>query len=124
MTWRKPPRHPHRFMSIKLHNYLRTYRKRVGFSQADVAFLLGCARGSKVSRYERCARQPSLRCALAYSVVLGVPLPELFAGVHAQVEQKIVNRAGALTNRLVAAKTDGVTAQKLAALKAITDPQD
>lgn len=111
-------------MSLKLHNYLRTYRKRAGFSQADVAFLLGCAGGSKVSRYERFAREPSLKAALAYSVVFGVPLQELFAGVHAKVEQAIVKRAGALSDRLVAAKTDRVTAQKLAVLKAMTGPQD
>ena len=111
-------------MSLKLHNYLRTYRKRAGFSQADVAFLLGCAGGSKVSRYERFAREPALKAALAYSVVFGVPLQELFAGVHAKIEQTIVKRAGVLSDRLAASKADRITAQKLAALKAITDPLD
>ena len=45
-------------MASYLHNYLRTYRKRAGLSQAEVAFLLGCHSGAKVSRYEHAARRP------------------------------------------------------------------
>ena len=37
----------------KLENYLRTYRKRSGLTQREVAFLVGCRNGAQVSRYER-----------------------------------------------------------------------
>ena len=55
-------------MSHKLQNYLRTYRKRSGLSQDEVAFLLGCQTGAKVSRYEPFARKPSLETLFAYEV--------------------------------------------------------
>jgi|SRR6266576_4678451 len=60
-------------MSHKLENYLRTYRKQSGLSQDEVAFLLGCQTGTKVSRYERFARKPSLETLFAYEVVFGAP---------------------------------------------------
>ena len=47
-------------MTHNLENYLRTYRKRSNLSQDEVAFLLGCRGGTKVSRYERHARKPNL----------------------------------------------------------------
>jgi transcriptional regulator with XRE-family HTH domain len=69
-------------MSYKLENYLRTYRKRSGLSQDEMAFLLGCQNGTKVSRYERFARKPNLETLFAYEVVFGAPARELFAGVY------------------------------------------
>jgi hypothetical protein len=36
----------------KLQNYLRMYRKRFGFSQDELAFLLSCHSGATMSRYE------------------------------------------------------------------------
>ena len=52
-----------------LPNYLQSQRKRLSLSQEEVAFLLGI-RGmntaAKVCRDEKCAREPSLRDALAY----------------------------------------------------------
>jgi transcriptional regulator with XRE-family HTH domain len=73
-------------MSSKLKNYLRTYRKRAGLSQDEMAFLLGCRSGSKVSRYECFARQPGLETALAYKIIFRVPTCELFGGVFQQIE--------------------------------------
>jgi len=70
------------FMAYKLNNYLRTYRKRASLSQDEVAYLLGCRSGAKVSRYERFARQPTLQTALAYEAIFGVPVRELFAGIY------------------------------------------
>jgi len=66
----------------KLHNYLKTYRRRAGLSQDELAYLLGCADGAKVSRYERRERQPSLETLLAYQVLLGPDASELFAGLY------------------------------------------
>src|SRR2546428_10823137 len=105
--------------SHRLPNYLKTYRKRAGLSQDEVAFLLGCRSGAKVSRYERLARRPSLETAFAYEAVFGVPARDLFAGVYEKVESDIVKRARVLAGKLTAAKPDRVMLRKLQSLKAM-----
>jgi transcriptional regulator with XRE-family HTH domain len=107
-------------MSHKLENYLRTYRKRSGLSQDEVAFLLGCQNGTKVSRYERCSRKPSLETVLAYVIVFGAPGRELFAGTFEKVENKLSKRAQLLTRKLNRATPDRMATRKLQILKAIT----
>ena len=79
-----------------LSNYLRTHRKRLAFSQEEVAFLLGVNgtdKATKVSRDENSAREPSLQSALAYEAIYGTPVRELFAGLYEQVEEKVAERA-------------------------------
>ena len=107
-------------MSHKLQNYLRTYRKRSSLSQDEVAFLLGCQTGTKVSRYERSARKPNLETILAYVVVFGTRGRELFAGTFQKVEKRIVNRAQLLTRKLSRATPTAAAARKLQILEAIT----
>ena len=83
-----------------LSNYLRTNRKRLALSQEEVAFLLGVNgmdKGIKVSRDENRAREPSLATALAYEVIYGKPVRELFAGVYEHVERKVAERAKLLS---------------------------
>jgi transcriptional regulator with XRE-family HTH domain len=106
-------------MSAKLPNYLRAYRKRAGFSQADMAFLLGCLSSAKVSRYEHFSRQPNLRTVFIYEVVFQVPARVLFAGMFRDVERATIRRAQALARKLNTAKPDSLTARRLQALKAI-----
>lgn len=96
----------------KLTNYLRTCRKRGHLSQDEVAFLLGGKSGSKVSRYERFTREPSLQTAMAFEVIYGVLVRELFAGVFQRVESRTVKRARLLARRL--GKTDS---NRLAVIK-------
>ena len=107
-------------MSRKLKNYLRTYRKRAGLSQVEMAYLLGCRSGAKVSRYERFARQPSLQAVFAYEVVFGVPARELFGGVFQQVEGATLRRAQSLVRKLKATKPDSIAARKLKVLRSAT----
>jgi transcriptional regulator with XRE-family HTH domain len=87
-------------MSRKLTNYLRTYRKRAGLTQGELAFLLGCRNGAKVSRYERLQRVPTLQTALAYEAVLGVPARELFAGMFEEIQRTAKRRVRSLIKRL------------------------
>jgi transcriptional regulator with XRE-family HTH domain len=85
-----------------LSNYLRTNRKKSALSQEEVAFLLGGigeSKGSKISRYESCSREPTLSAALAYEVIYGKPVRELFAGLYQQVEQNVAERAKLLSYR-------------------------
>src|SRR5258705_177541 len=85
-----------------LSNYLRTHRKRLALSQEEVAFLLGVNgpnKEIKVCRDENNAREPSLQTALAYEVIYGKPVRELFAGLYEQVEGKVAERARLLSYR-------------------------
>lgn len=107
-------------MSAPLQSYLRTYRKRSGFSQDELAFLLGNQSGTKVSRYERLARQPSLRTVFAYEVIFGAPVRNLFAGFYRKVEKTTVARGRLLAKKLNTAKPDRFTAHKLTILKALS----
>lgn len=84
-------------MARKLDNYLKTHRKRAGFSQDDIAFLIGMSDGTKVSRYERRRRRPSLETALALEALFGVPTRELFPGVFLRAEQRMRQRARQLS---------------------------
>ena len=56
-------------------------------------------KGSKVSRDESFSREPSLRAALAYEVIYGKSVRELFAGLYEQVEQDVAQRAKLLIYR-------------------------
>ena len=86
-----------------LSNYLRTYRKRSGLSQAELGLLLGGRDRSKVSRYERTARLPNLDTVFAYEVIFGVPARELFAGLYSEVEVRIYEQATLLSEKLAEA---------------------
>ena len=104
-------------MSYKLKNYLRTHRKRAGLSQDEMAYLLGCRSGTKISRYERFARQPNLQTAFAYEVIFRVPARELFGGVFQQVEHATLKRVQLLVRKLNTANPDRMTALKLKVLR-------
>jgi transcriptional regulator with XRE-family HTH domain len=85
----------------KLHNYLRTYRKRTGFFQDELAFLLGTEGGGPaISRYEHFVREPTLQTALACEVILRVPVRELFAGMYEEAERKTLERVRLLSEKL------------------------
>jgi transcriptional regulator with XRE-family HTH domain len=84
----------------RLPNYLRTYRKHSGLSQSEVSFLIRLKDKSELSRYERSARQPSLRTALACQEVYGKPVSELFAGLSDSVARDSRHRMKGLRTRL------------------------
>lgn len=106
-------------MSQRLPNYFKTHRKRTGFSQDEVAFLLGLSGGDKVSRLERRARVPTVETLLAYEAVFGVPASELVAGLYEKVEEQTRRRANVLARRLERGEKDLRTEQKLASLQAV-----
>ena len=78
--------------SPRLENYLRTYRKRSGLTQREVAFLLGSKNGAQLSRYEKHRRLPPLHTALAFETIFKIPLPELFAGLRESVGRETSER--------------------------------
>jgi transcriptional regulator with XRE-family HTH domain len=107
-------------LSRKLPNYLRTWRKRSGLSQKEVAFLLGCRYSNKVSHYERFTRQPNLETVFACEALFGVPARELFAGMYQKVEETIRQRGQILVEKLNVEKPDRITRWKLENLTAMT----
>ena len=91
------------FIPMKsLPNYLQSQRQRLAISQEEIGFLLGLNgmnKGNKVCRDETFAREPSLLDALAYEVIYGRPVRELFAGLHQQAQQRVAERAKVLSFR-------------------------
>ena len=106
--------------SRKLTNYLRTARRRAGFSQDEIAFLLGVHDGTKLCRYEQFRRVPLLKTALALEIVFASPARELFAGTYEQLERDIRKRARRLIRKLERAPRTRSTDAKLELLRAIT----
>ena len=85
-----------------LPNYLKSQRKHLSLSQEEVGFLLGIGgmgKGEKVCRDENFARASSLEDALAYEVIYGRPVRELFAGMYQQAAQDVAARAKILNFR-------------------------
>lgn len=103
--------------SRKLPNYLRLYRKRLGFSEDEIAFLLGVRHAGQVSRYEHFHRVPCLLTALAYHVILRTSPPELFGGKYQKVERQVRRRAKRLLKKLEEGGAGRSSARKLAWLR-------
>jgi transcriptional regulator with XRE-family HTH domain len=104
--------------SSSLPNYLRMHRRRAGLTQADMAYLLGTQSSGRVSRYERFARRPALETAMAFEIILGVPVGDLFAGVREDVEYEVKKRARRLRRRLTQRQANR---RPLAAVAAVLD---
>lgn len=81
---------------LPLSTYLRSYRRKGGLSQDEVAFLLGTVSGTTVSRHENGTRQPILETVLAYEFIFGVPARELYRGVYRRAGARIAVRVRAL----------------------------
>ena len=99
--------------AARLPNYLRTYRKRCGLSQDDIAFLLGMGDSTQLGRYERFTSEPTIRAAIACEIIFKVPMTELFAGVFRLVQRQTAVRAARLLRRLeMNPKTRGTERRK------------
>jgi transcriptional regulator with XRE-family HTH domain len=83
-----------------LDNYLRSFRRRAGLTQDELAFLLGRKSGTHVSRYEQGRRAPSLETLLALEAAFGVPVRSLYRGKFETVDSTVRERAGILLSRL------------------------
>jgi DNA-binding XRE family transcriptional regulator len=106
-------------MSRKLQNYLRTYRKRYGLSQKDLAFLLGVKDWAKIPKYEKFQHLPNLKTVLACQALFSVPVAELFAGIYEQVEKETSKRAGILQRKMQNTKSNRVNTRKAEFLRAV-----
>jgi transcriptional regulator with XRE-family HTH domain len=98
-------------------NYLRAHRKNSGFTQEEVAYLLGFDNANLVSRYEKRQRMPPVQTALAYEAIFGIPIAELFAGVRRSIVSDVAKRRSELTTRLLAKDQKGIAAPMMKAHK-------
>ncbi len=89
----------------RLANYLRSYRRKSGLSQREVALLLGWKHGEQLSRYEKRHRLPTLRVALACEAVFDIPVAKLFAGARDAIVRE--TKARVETLRADLEKTSG-----------------
>jgi transcriptional regulator with XRE-family HTH domain len=105
--------------SSKLPNYLLSRRKRLGLTQAEVAYLLGVEGGAKVCRYERFVREPSFRTALAFEVIFHESVNDLFAGCFEAVEKEVAARARLLVRRTEKQSPNKYSARKRTILSMI-----
>ncbi len=71
-----------------------TYRKRKGFSQKRVAFLIGHKTTSQISNYERGKKMPALPNAISLGIILGVPTDFLFRDLYNKLKQEVESREG------------------------------
>ena len=101
----------------KLPNYLRTFRKRAGLSEVEIAFLLGLHDTSHVSRYEHFRSNPGLDTTLAYHVIFQTSPPELFGGRYQKAERAVRRRAKRLLGRLVKTPPNARGLRKLVLLR-------
>jgi len=102
--------------SPQLPNYLKANRKRLALSQDEVAFLLGAQNGTKVCRYERFVREPSLETALACEAIFKTSVSELFGGLYQKVEKEVAERAKVLAEKDNHGESGAQTARKRQAL--------
>jgi len=101
-------------MSHKLIHYLRSERRRDGFTQSDIAALLGIPWKQRVAAYER-GEVPPINAALAYQAIHGKPVSGLFGGAYDAIALAVRRRA----QRMLAANNDSKTARGLRRKKSL-----
>jgi transcriptional regulator with XRE-family HTH domain len=106
-------------MATPLPNHLLSHRKRAALSQEDMAFLLGTRGGSKVSRYERFKRGPSLETVLAYEAIFGKPASQLFPGLYRSIERNLTQRVRVLIHKTKRRKQGPGNRRKLEVLAGV-----
>jgi DNA-binding XRE family transcriptional regulator len=99
--------------------YLRALRRRSALSQEDVAFLLGAFTGSRVSRHETGACGPPIEVALAYEVIFGAGMAEIYEHELLEIAKHVRQRARTLHESMAHRLNDPRRKEKRAALEQI-----
>ncbi len=80
-------------MAKALPCYLKTYRRRAGLTQLELAQLLGVCDDTVVSKLERCKRMPNIQIAIGCEVIFDQPAERIFPSMCDDIEQTIAARA-------------------------------
>lgn len=114
-------------------SYLRTFRRRTGLTQEEIAFLLcgGCdpetrksacqTTGTTVSRHERGEQRPSLEILIAYEIILDTQLNRIYPEWYAALHRRIRDRAAALLGELLEVPPSPRQKQKVATIRRIVE---
>ena len=86
-------------MSTLLNNYLFRLRRTRGYSQKQLASLLGLRSYRPVSDFEAGRRLPSLDIALTLEIVLGTKLSEIYPDLYRDLGLLAVSREDRLPTR-------------------------
>lgn len=113
-------RHRTHSMSHRHSTKLKRHRKRSGFTQEELGFLLGHKQHSAISRYEVGERSPDLKTAFAYQVLFGPEPQELFPGLLATVRAQVGERALRLAEEIKRGGDNPRAAYKLKKLACLT----
>lgn len=89
----------HRRQRQALPNRLWKYRKRMGFTQRQVAEIIGYHSSADLSHYEHGRKLPSLVTALKLELVYRVPVAFLFPEVYHTLKQQLRDREERLLTR-------------------------
>lgn len=106
---------------LPLKTYLRTYRKRAGLTQDEVAFLAGAMSGTSVARHENSKRLPLLPTALVYELILRVPVRTLYERIVYETIRTVRQRAIGLCASLERQTRTRLRDRKIAHLKAVIE---
>ena len=83
-------------MDQHFQTYLRPSRRRWGFTQGELAFLLGYKTGKSISRIEDLKQMPTLNAALSCAVIFNTEPTKLFPGALYDTEERVLDRANEL----------------------------
>ena len=91
---------PHTNMDQPLTAYLRPLRRRYGFTQEELAFLIGIKSRTAVSRIEGSKRKPSLAAVYICALLFNTPPPHLFPDLMSELHEALLRRANELYEEL------------------------
>jgi len=84
-------------------NYLQTFRKRIGISLKDMAFMIGMDAGN-LSKIESGRKESGLNIILAYKLILAIPIEKLFKKQYPETIKKCLRNAVTLKDTLLEIK--------------------
>jgi len=107
-------------MRKKSYAFVRSHRRKWGFTQVELACLLGLSSRSAVSRIERAERIPTTATIIACGIIFGLATSDLFPSLQDDIEQSVILTVTALHEEL-AGRTDKVSARKRALLAEVLE---
>ena len=87
-------------MDHRIKSYLRMFRRRIGFTQNELAFLLGSKSRTSISRIEQSNRKPSLETLVLAQFIFDVPSLELFPTFILGLQDAALKRVNELYEEL------------------------
>jgi transcriptional regulator with XRE-family HTH domain len=107
-------------MDNRLGSYLRTFRRSVGLTQQELAFLIGLDCRTTVSRIEGSKRRPSIEALIVCVFIFGTSQSELFPALTSELYRGVLERANELYEELQG-DPSGATRAKLDFLEELLD---